>query len=116
MINIWYFKYNRGFGYFGYIKSNEYSQLANKIFSNEPDILEYDLKEDDEYIFMGTESIIECIDKKKFQEIMKDDISETLDNITKDNISSNFYNNDTEFGFDNITCTLIQIKKVKKNE
>ena len=47
---------------------------------------------------------------------MKDDISETLASITKDNISSNFYNNDTEFGFDNITCTLIQIKKDKKNE
>ena len=106
----------RGFGNFEYIKSNEYSQLANKIFSDEPDIIEYDLKEDDEYIFMGTESIIECIDKKKFQEIMKDDISETLASITKDNISSNFYNNDTEFGFDNITCTLIQIKKDKKNE
>ena len=47
---------------------------------------------------------------------MKDGISKTLNNIVADNNSSYFYNNDTKFGFDNITCTLIQIKKNKKNE
>ena len=106
----------RGFGNFAFIKSNEFSQLSNKIFSDEPDIFEYDLKEGDKYIFMGTESIIECINKKEFQGIIKNGIKETLETILEDNISSDFYNNDSEFGFDNITCTLIQIKNEKKEE
>lgn len=110
----------RGFGNFAYIKSNEYSQLVGKIFSDEPDILIYEIKDDDEYIFIGTESIIECIDKKGFNEIIGGDESidnkKSLEDILKDNISSDFYNNDTEFGFDSIICTLIKLKKNEKEE
>ena len=39
-----------------------------------------------------------------------------MEDILNDNISSDFYNNDSEFGFDSIMCTLIKIKKNKKNK
>lgn len=108
----------RTFGNFAYIGNEE-----RKILSDNPDILEYNIKDEDEFIFIGTESIIECIDKIKFGDIIKNKINEegetlteTLDVILKDNIEYDFYNNDTEFGFDNITCTLIKIKTNEKNE
>ena len=110
----------RGFGNFAYIKSNEFSQIPSKIFSDEPDILEYEIKDDDECIFMGSESIIECIDKKGFIEIIRSgqklENKKSLEDILNDNISSDFYNNDSEFGFDSIMCTLIKLKKNKKNK
>ena len=102
-----------GLGNFAYNSNNK-----NKILSDEPDILEYNINEDD-YIFMGTESIIECIDKKNFGDILKNkdnSLKETFEKITKDNIAYDFYNNDSEFGFDNITCTLIKIKSINKKE
>ena len=102
-----------GFGNFAYNNNNK-----NKIISDMPDISEYNINEDD-YIFMGTESIIECFDKKRFGEILKNQensLSETFDKIIKDNIVYDFYNNDSEFGFDNITCTLIKIKSSNKKE
>lgn len=107
----------RGFGNFKYVKLNESLGLENKVFSDEPDdILEYNIKDDDKYIFMATESILECIDKQKFVELIKDSLIETLDKLLKDNIAYDFYNNDTEFGFDNITCTLIKLKNKEKKE
>ena len=108
----------RGFGNFGYIKPNEFLLFPYKVFSDEPDnILEYNIKDDDKYIFMGTETILECIDKTKFVDLIKDSLTETLEKILEDNIAYDFYNNDSEFGFDNITCTLIKIKnKEKKDE
>lgn len=103
----------RGLGNFAYNNNNK-----NKIISDEPDILEYDINEDD-YIFIGTESIIECIGKTKFGDILKNkdnSLTETFDKIIKDNIAYDFYNNDSEFGFDNITCTLIKIKSRNKEK
>ena len=102
-----------GFGNLGYNSNKD-----NKIISDEPDILEYNINEDD-YIFIGTESIIECIDKNSFGDILKNkdnSLKETLDKIIKDNIAFDFYNNDSEYGFDNITCTLIKIKNSNKKD
>ena len=102
-----------GFGNFAYYNNNDI-----KLISDEPDISEYDINEDD-YIFIGTESIIECIDKNKFGDILKNKdntLEENLDKIIKDNIAYDFYNNDSEFGFDNITCILIKIKSSNKKE
>ena len=108
----------RAFGCFEY--KNDF-QILNKTLSDEPDISIYNLKDEDEFIFIGTESIIECIDKQKFGDLIKnktqendDDLTKALNEIIKDNIEYDFYNNDTEFGFDNITSTLIKIKSIKK--
>ena len=105
----------RTFGDFAYNKKD--NNIISKIISDEPDIIEYDIKDDDKYIFMGTESVIECIDKKKFGEIINNIISKnnesltnTIETIIEDNNAYDFYNNDTKFGFDNMTCTLIKIK------
>ena len=99
------FNFTRAFGDLAYIIGNEFSIIPDKLIKDEPDIYEYYINDDDEYIFIGTESIIESIDKNNFEEIKN--IEENL----KDKITYEFYNNDTDVGFDSITCTLIKIKK-----
>ena len=99
------FNFTRAFGDLAYIIGNEFSIIPDKLIRDEPDIYEYYINDDDEYIFIGTESIIESIDKNNFEEIKN--IEENL----KDKITYEFYNNDTDVGFDSITCTLIKIKK-----
>ena len=97
------FNFTRAFGDFAYIKNNDFSLIPSKLISDEPDILEYNIKDDDEYIFIGTESILESIDKNNLGEIKN--IAENI----KEKIAYEFYNNDTEVGFDSITFTLIKI-------
>ena len=103
----------RAFGNFAYIENN---QNGNKILSDEPDIKEYNIQSEDEYIFIATESVIECIDKEKIKNIIKENISKPniLDEMLENNIVYDFYNNDTEIGFNNMTGTLIIIKKEDK--
>lgn len=103
----------RAFGNFAYIGNN---QNGNKILSDEPDIKEYNIQSEDEYIFIATESVIECIDKEKIKNIIKENISKPniLDEMLENNIVYDFYNNDTEIGFNNMTGTLIIIKKEDK--
>ena len=103
----------RAFGNFAYIEKN---QNGNKILSDEPDIKEYNIQSEDEYIFIATESVIECIDKEKIKNIIKENISKPniLDEMLENNIVYDFYNNDTEIGFNNMTGTLIIIKKEDK--
>ena len=103
----------RAFGNFAYIGNN---QNGNKILSDEPDIKEYNIQSEDEYIFIATESVIECIDKEKIKKIIKENISKPniLDEMLENNIVYDFYNNDTEIGFNNMTGTLIIIKKEDK--
>ena len=97
----------RAFGDFAFIKKNDF----------EPHITDYNIKDDDKFIFMGTESVIECIDKEKIGEIMSNNVNRnkgslkiTIEQFFENNISYDFYDNDTEYGFDNMTCTLIQLK------
>ena len=108
----------RTFGDFAYIHNNN-----QKIIIDQPDFKEYDIKDNDEFIFIATESIIELFDKDKIGDTLKDlvkpnnsfdSLKEKITEIIKGNIVNDFYNNDTEFGFDNMTYTLIQIKTQNK--
>ena len=110
---------NRGFGCFAYF-DKDFSLFDNKL-GDKTDISIYNLNDDDEFIFIGTESIIECIDKQQFGDLIKKKAKENGNNLTKtlnaiitNNIEYDFYNNDTEYGFDNITCILIEIKNNEK--
>ena len=108
----------RTFGDFGYIYNSN-----DKIIIDQPDFKEYDIKNSDEFIFIATESIIEIFDKDKIGDTLSDLVKSNnsydslkgkIKDIIKDNIPYEFYNNDTEFGFDNMTYTLIQIKTQNK--
>lgn len=108
----------RTFGDFAYIHNNN-----NKIIIDQPDFKEYDIKDSDEFIFIATESIIELFDKDKIGDTLKDLVKSNnsydllkkkINDIIKGNIVNDFYNNDTELGFDNMTYTLIQIKTKNK--
>ena len=101
----------RSFGNFAYNKDN-------KIISDDPDIKEYDLKDDDKYIIIANETFVDIIKNENIGELIKDreekdpNISlETIIEIILDKkISNYFFNNDTQYGFNNITCTLIKLK------
>ena len=97
---------SRAFGNLAYNKNN------NKIISDEPDIKEYDInKKEDEYIFIGSESVINMIRKENILNIIKtkEDLNEIMNELI-DNKVSKYFNNDSKFGFDNMTCTLIKLK------
>lgn len=109
----------RTFGDFGYIHNSNELNNSYKIIIDQPDIKEYNIKDSDEFIFIATESVIELFDKEKIGETLidlvksnnsYDSLKDKIGNVIKDNIAYDFYNNDTEFGFDNMTYTLIQIK------
>ena len=103
---------SRSFGNLAYNKNNK------KIISDEPDIKEYDINIKDKYIFIGNESVINMIKEEniintiKNKEEMSENISlnEILTELLDNKIPKNFFNNDINFGFDNMTCTLIKFK------
>ena len=103
---------SRSFGNLAYNKNNK------KIISDEPDIKEYDINIKDKYIFIGNESVINMITEEniintiKNKEEMSENISlnEILTELLDNKIPKNFFNNDINFGFDNMTCTLIKFK------
>ena len=103
---------SRAFGNLAYNKNNK------KIISDEPDIKEYDINIKDKYIFIGNESVINMITEEniintiKNKEEMSENISlnEILTELLDNKIPKNFFNNDINFGFDNMTCTLIKFK------
>ena len=103
---------SRSFGNLAYNKNNR------KIISDEPDIKEYDINKKDKFIFIGSESVINMIEKEniidtitKKEEINENiSLNEILMELLDSKIPKNFFNNDNKFGFDNMTCTLIKIK------
>ena len=105
-------KSSRSFGNLAYNKNNK------KIISDEPDIKEYDINKKDKFIFIGSESVINMIEKEniidtitKKEEINENiSLNEILMELLDSKIPKNFFNNDNKFGFDNMTCTLIKIK------
>ena len=101
----------RSFGNFGY-------NSENKIIIDEPDIQEYIINNDDKYIFIGNEAFVNIIKNENIGDLIKkkeeddEDISLELfiDSILEKKIPKYFFNNDTDLGFDNMTCTLIKLK------
>ena len=102
-------KSSRTFGNFAY---------KNKIISDEPDIKEYNINNDDKYIFIVNEAVANIIKKENIGDIIKknEEVNEdcSLDDIIETfldkKISNHFFNNVTEFGFDNLTFTFIKLK------
>ena len=96
----------RAFGNFAY----------RNLIIDEPDIQEYDINIEDKYIFIANESIVNIYTKENIKELIEKidentSLKEILTNILDNKISKYFYNNNTKIGFDNMTCTLIKIKK-----
>ena len=91
-----------------------------KNFNMKKDVFigEYDIADDDKYIFIASESIIEFIEENKLGDILDKcaqqsagSLSGMLKSLFENNVPDDFYNNDIQFGFDNITATLIKLKK-----
>ena len=100
----------RSFGNFAY-------NGENNIIIDEPDIKEYDINDDDKYIFIANETFVDILKNENVGELIKrreeaGDISleGIIEGILDKKISNYFFNNDIESGFDNITCTLIKLK------
>ena len=100
----------RTFGNFAY-------NGENNIIIDEPDIKEYDINDDDKYIFIANETFVDILKNENVGELIKrreeaGDISleGIIEGILDKKISNYFFNNDIESGFDNITCTLIKLK------
>ena len=96
----------RTFGNFAY----------RNLIIDEPDIQEYDINIEDKFIFIANESIVNIYTKDNIKELIEKideniSLKEFLTNILDNKISKYFYNNNTKFGFDNMTCTLIKLKK-----
>jgi protein phosphatase 2C family protein 2/3 len=103
-------KSSRSFGNFAY-------NGENNIIIDEPDIKEYDINDEDKYIFIANETFVDILKNENVGELIKrreeaGDISleGIIEGILDKNISNYFFNNDIESGFDNITCTLIKLK------
>ena len=100
----------RTFGNFAY-------NGENNIIIDEPDIKEYDINDEDKYIFIANETFVDILKNENVGELIKrreeaGDISleGIIEGILDKKISNYFFNNDIESGFDNITCTLIKLK------
>ena len=100
----------RSFGNFAY-------NGENNIIIDEPDIKEYDINDEDKYIFIANETFVDILKNENAGELIKrreeaGDISleGIIEGILDKKISNYFFNNDIESGFDNITCTLIKLK------
>ena len=100
----------RSFGNFAY-------NGENNIIIDEPDIKEYDINDEDKYIFIANETFVDILKNENVGELIKrreenGDISleGIIEGILDKKISNYFFNNDIESGFDNITCTLIKLK------
>ena len=100
----------RTFGNFAY-------NGENNIIIDEPDIKEYDINDEDKYIFIANETFVDILKNENAGELIKrreeaGDISleGIIEGILDKKISNYFFNNDIESGFDNITCTLIKLK------
>ena len=103
-------KSSRSFGNFAY-------NGENNIIIDEPDIKEYDINDEDKYIFIANETFVDILKNENVGELIKKreengDISleGIIEGILDKKISNYFFNNDIESGFDNITCTLIKLK------
>ena len=103
-------KSSRSFGNFAY-------NGENNIIIDEPDIKEYDINDEDKYIFIANETFVDILKNENVGELIKrreeaGDISleGIIEGILDKKISNYFFNNDIESGFDNITCTLIKLK------
>ena len=103
-------KSSRSFGNFAY-------NGENNIIIDEPDIKEYDINDEDKYIFIANETFVDILKNENLGELIKrreeaGDISleGIIEGILDKKISNYFFNNDIESGFDNITCTLIKLK------
>ena len=103
-------KSSRSFGNFAY-------NGENNIIIDEPDIKEYDINDEDKYIFIANETFVNILKNENVGELIKrreeaGDISleGIIEGILDKKISNYFFNNDIESGFDNITCTLIKLK------
>ena len=104
----------RALGNFGY-------NSENKIIIDEPDIQEYIINNEDQYIFIANEAVVNIIKNENIGDLIKkkekddEDISLGLiiDSILDKKVPKYFFNNDTELGFDNMTCTLIKLKNKK---
>ena len=101
----------RCFGNFGY-------NAKNKIIIDEPDIQEYIINKDDKYIFIVNEAFANILKNHNIKGLItrleKDDENVSLEiifnSIIDKKIPKYFFNNDTDLGFDNMTCTLIKLK------
>ena len=100
----------RSFGNFAY-------NGENNIIIDEPDIKEYDINDEDKYIFIANETFVDILKNENVGDLIKrreeaGDISleGIIEGILDKKISNYFFNNDIESGFDNITCTLIKLK------
>ena len=100
----------RSFGNFAY-------NGENNIIIDETDIQEYDINDEDKYIFIANETFVDILKNENVGELIKrreeaGDISleGIIEGILDKKISNYFFNNDIESGFDNITCTLIKLK------
>ena len=103
-------KSSRSFGNFAY-------NGENNIIIDEPDIKEYDINDEDKYIFIANETFVDILKNENVGELIKrreeaGDISleGIIEGILDKKISNYFFNNDIGSGFDNITCTLIKLK------
>ncbi len=103
-------KSSRSFGNFAY-------NGENNIIIDEPDIKEYDINDEDKYIFIANETFVDILKNENVGDLIKrreeaGDISleGIIEGILDKKISNYFFNNDIESGFDNITCTLIKLK------
>ena len=101
----------RSFGNFAY-------NAANKIIIDEPDIKEYDINPEDKYIIIANETFVDILKNENVGELIKKkeendnnvSLESILNGILDKKISNYFFYNDIEYGFDNITCTLIKLK------
>ena len=107
-------KSSRTIGNFGYSKKEGNSD--NNIIIAEPDIQEYAIDKDDEYIFIANEAVINMINKDTLKQTIKEvynnsegSLNTVLNKIFEGNIPNYFFNNDTKKGFDTMTCTLIKL-------
>ena len=90
----------------------------NKIIIDEPDIQEYIINKDDKYIFIVNEAFANILKNDNIKGLItrleKDDENVSLERIFNSIIDKKipkyFFNNDTDLGFDNMTCTLIKLK------
>ena len=103
-------KSSRSFGNFAY-------NGENNIIIDEPDIKEYDINDEDKYIFIANETFVDILKNENVGELIKRreeagdySLEGIIEGILDKKISNYFFNNDIESGFDNITCTLIKLK------
>ena len=102
----------RSFGNFAY-------NTDNKIIITEPDIKEYNINNEDTYIIIANEAFVDIIKNENIIELIKQrkennkdaSLEDIIEVILDKKISNYFFKNDTQLGFNNLTCTLIKLKR-----